>query len=175
MREAELSPPSELTFCLLSFGKGCSSGCFTRSQERSNEIRSRSVWTGRRHHTRRKGSIRLERRTAAPVGGSTGQALWPALLLPPSTPHPPPHLCSPTGVFKQPSITRPRVTCALGPWGGRCPRQGLHLCGGPLQVLGDAGPLRLSRPCARAATGRPRRPAGPRQSRVSTPLGLCAR
>ena len=85
--EAELSPSSELTFCLFSYGKGCSSGRFTRSQEQSNEIRSGSVWTERRHHTRRKAGIGLEQRAASPVAGWwAGLALWPAVLPPPPTP-----------------------------------------------------------------------------------------
>lgn len=106
MREAELSPPSELTFCLLSYRKGCSSGCFTRSQERSNEIRSRSVWTGRRHHTRRKGSIRLEQRTAAPVAGSAPATLHPAPPAPPLQPY----RCLQTALHHEaPSHVRPRA------------------------------------------------------------------
>lgn len=85
--EAELSPSSELTFCLFSYGKGCSSGRFTRSQEQSNEIRSGSVWTERRHRTRRKAGIGLEQRAASPVAGWwAGLALWPAVLPPPPTP-----------------------------------------------------------------------------------------
>lgn len=115
MREVELSPSSELTFCLFSYGKGCSSGCFTRSQERSNEIRSRSIWTGRRHHTKKGSGPRAGAEGSIPRGrvvGRSGSVAGSA----PAAPYPAPHLCSPTSVFRQPSITRPRVTCVPGPW-----------------------------------------------------------
>lgn len=136
--EVELSPSSELTFCLFSYGKGCSSACFTSSQERSNEIRSRSIWTGRRHHTKKGSGPRAGAEGSIPRGGVVGRSGSVAGSAP-AAPYPAPHLCSPTSVFRQPSITRPGVTCVPGPWGGRCTPQGWHLCRGPLQVLGDAG------------------------------------
>lgn len=74
--------------------------------------------------------IGLEQRAASPMAG-----WWAGLAVAgsaPAAPHPAPHLCSPTGVFRQPSITRPRVTCVPGPWGGSCLPQGRHLCRGGL-------------------------------------------
>lgn len=111
--EAELSPSSELTFCLFSYGKGCSSGRFTRSQEQSNEIRSGSVWTEKTPHEEKSGH-RAGAEGSIPRGGVVGRPGSVAGCAP-AAPNPAPHLCSPTGVFRQPSITRPRVTCVPGP------------------------------------------------------------
>ena len=82
-----------------------------------------------------------------------------------------PYRCLQTALHHEaPSHMRPRAMRRQVPAAGPALVQG-----GSLQVLGDAGPLWLSPPRARAAAGRPWRPAGPGQSRISTPQGLCAR
>lgn len=100
-------------------------------------------------HEKRKRGLGLEQRAAFPVAGWwAGLALWPGLLrrsLPRASP-----LCSPTSVFRQPSITRPESRARPRALGYRCTPQGWHLCRG-LTGAGRRGALRLSPPRARAA------------------------
>lgn len=124
--------------------------------------------------TRKKeAGLGLEQRAAFPVAGWwAGLALWPGLLPPPPTPR----LTSAALLVSSDSPPsrglESRVSQGLGVAGahrraGTC-AGGLYRCwetrGAPAQSS--------SRP---SCGWSPRRPAGPRQSRISTPLGLCAR
>lgn len=124
-----------------------------------------------REKTPRKGRTPGWSRGSIPCGGVVGRSGSGSA---PAAPYPA-HLCSPTSVFRQPSITRPGVTHVrprgLGVAGAH--RRAGTCAGGPFTGAGRRGRSGSSPPRARAAAG-VRRPAGPQAGQSPLPWG-CVR